>query len=89
MSESGKGCVICGGEEKDGELLVAAPCGRHWVCPDDITSFFERATQNESLFPPKCCGQMFMLQEYEDYIPFDTAWAYQVKEQGEYAILAK
>jgi hypothetical protein len=89
MSESGKGCVICGGEEKDGELLVAAPCSRHWVCPDDIISFFERATQNESLFPPKCCGQMFMLQEYEDYIPFDTAWAYQVKEQGEYAILAK
>ncbi|KAH5074864.1 hypothetical protein HBH95_138300 [Parastagonospora nodorum] len=89
MAETEKGCVICGGEEKDGELLIAAPCGQHWVCPDDISSFFERATQNESLFPPKCCGQMFMLQEYEEYVPFDIAWAYQVKEQGEYAILAK
>jgi hypothetical protein len=32
---------------------------------------------------------MFMLQEYEEYVPFDVAWAYQVKEQGEYVVLAK
>ncbi|KAH7361234.1 hypothetical protein BKA66DRAFT_444801 [Pyrenochaeta sp. MPI-SDFR-AT-0127] len=84
-----KSCVICGGDESEDELLLEAPCGRHWVCPDDVASYFERATTNESLFPPKCCGQMFLLHEYEDYIPFETAWAYQVKEQGEYAILAK
>jgi hypothetical protein len=84
-----KSCVICGSDETEGELLVAAPCHDHWVCPDDVSSFFERATENESLFPPKCCGQMFMLQEYEDYVPFEIAWAYQVKEQGEYAVLAK
>jgi hypothetical protein len=30
-----------------------------------------------------------MLNDYEDYVSFDVAWAYQVKEQGEYAILAK
>ena len=84
-----KSCLICGGDETEGELLVEAPCGRHWICADDISSFFERATANESLFPPKCCGQMFMLHEYEDYVSFETAWAYQVKEQGEYAILAK
>ncbi|KAF2036042.1 hypothetical protein EK21DRAFT_52351, partial [Setomelanomma holmii] len=84
-----KSCVICGGTENEGELLIAAPCQRHFVCPDDISSFFQRATDNESLFPPKCCGQMFMLAEYEDYVPFDVAWAYQVKEAGEYAVLAK
>ncbi|CAO2651208.1 Nn.00g095050.m01.CDS01 [Neocucurbitaria sp. VM-36] len=84
-----KSCLICGGDETEGDLLVEAPCGRHWVCADDISTFFEHATTNESLFPPKCCGQMFMLHEYEDYIPFETAWAYQVKEQGEYAILPK
>lgn len=88
-AEPSKSCVICGGEESDGELLRPAPCGRHLVCPDDIASFFERATDNESLFPPKCCGQMFMLSEYEDYVPFESSWAYQVKEAGEYAILAK
>ncbi|KAL5114843.1 hypothetical protein ACEQ8H_007272 [Pleosporales sp. CAS-2024a] len=89
MAEAEKACVICGGEEKDGELLVAAPCRRHWVCPDDVSSFFQRATSNESLFPPKCCGQMFILEDYEELVPFDISWAYQVKEQGEYSILIK
>jgi hypothetical protein len=84
-----KSCVICGSEESDGELLLDAPCGRHWICADDVGSFFENATNNESLFPPKCCGQMLMLEEFEDYMPFEVAWAYRVKEQGEYAILAK
>lgn len=84
-----KSCLICGGEEKNGELLIEAPCGRHWVCPDDIASFFQRATENESLFPPKCCNQIFFLGEYEDYVPFEIAWPYQVKEQGEYAVLPK
>ncbi|KAF1851888.1 uncharacterized protein K460DRAFT_270383 [Cucurbitaria berberidis CBS 394.84] len=84
-----KSCVICGGDESQGELLIDAPCGHHSVCVGDIPSFFERATENESLFPPKCCGQILMLQDYEDYVPFEIAWAYQAKEQGEYAILAK
>ncbi|KAH7090295.1 hypothetical protein FB567DRAFT_287853 [Paraphoma chrysanthemicola] len=89
MAENPKSCVICGGTESEGELLLAAPCGRHFVCHDDISSFFERATQDESLFPPQCCGQIFALEDYEDYVPFDISWAYQVKEQGEYAVLAK
>jgi hypothetical protein len=86
---STKECVICGSIESDGELLVAAPCRVHWVCADDVSAFFERATDSESLFPPKCCGQIFMLSEYEEYVPFDVAWQYQVKEQGEYSVLAK
>jgi hypothetical protein len=84
-----KSCVICGGEESAGEVLVEAPCRTHWVCTDDVASFFERATQNESLFPPKCCGQIFLLQDYEDHVPFEVSWPYQVKEHGEYATLAK
>ena len=48
-----KSCVICGGDEAGGDILLEAPCQRHWVCTDDIGSFFERATENESLYPPK------------------------------------
>ncbi|KAH6870304.1 hypothetical protein BKA58DRAFT_457741 [Alternaria rosae] len=84
-----KSCVICGTEESEGELLLEAPCGRHLVCADDIGSFFENATNNESLYPPQCCDVMFVLDDYEDYVPFEVAWAYQVKQQGEYTILAK
>jgi hypothetical protein len=84
-----KSCVICAGTEDEGEVLLAAPCGRHWVCKDDITSFFARATENESLFPPKCCNQIFLLHDYEESVDFDVAWDFQVKEQGEYSVLAK
>lgn len=89
MSTVPKSCVICGGEESEGEVLIDAPCGQHSVCPDDVASFFERATQNESLFPPKCCKQIFILEQYEEHVPFEISWAYRVKEQGEYATLAK
>ena len=81
--------MICGGNEASGETLLQAPCQRHWVCTDDVGSFFERATENESLYPPKCCGQMFLLDLYEAYIPFEVQWAYKMKEQGEYSVLAK
>ncbi|KAJ4381375.1 hypothetical protein N0V86_003724 [Didymella sp. IMI 355093] len=84
-----KTCVICGGDEADGNELLEAPCQRHWVCIDDVGSFFERATENESLYPPKCCGQIFLLDLYEAYVPFDVQWAFQMKEQGEYSVLAK
>jgi hypothetical protein len=40
---STKSCVICGGAESEGELLVAAPCRSHWVCPDDVSAFFVSA----------------------------------------------
>ncbi|KAA8618715.1 RING finger domain-containing protein [Pyrenophora tritici-repentis] len=84
-----KSCMLCGSEESEVDLLLSVPCGRHWICSDDVASFFEHATNNESLFPPKCCGQILLLEDYEDHVPFDVAWAYQKKEQGEYAILAK
>jgi hypothetical protein len=84
-----KACVICGGEESSGEQLVEAPCQRHWVCTDDVASFFERATESESLYPPKCCGQIFLLDLYEAHVPFEVQWAFQMKEVGEYSILAK
>jgi hypothetical protein len=84
-----KSCVICGGTADEGELLLDAPCGQHHVCPDCVPSYFEKATNNESLFPPTCCEQIFMLEEYEEYVPFEVAWGYQVKQAGEYSVLAK
>lgn len=84
-----KDCVICGDNGSNGQELIRAPCHRHWVCTDDVGSFFERATENESLYPPKCCGQILLLATYEAYVDFDVKWAYQLKEQGEYSVLAK
>lgn len=84
-----KECVICGTAESEEDLLIEAPCERHWVCVDDIAAYFENATHNESQYPPQCCRQPFTLDVYEEYLPFEVAWAFQVKEQGEYSVLAK
>ncbi|UPX16119.1 uncharacterized protein EKO05_0006540 [Ascochyta rabiei] len=84
-----KACIICGSGEASGEKLVPAPCQHHWVCIDDVGSFFQRATENESLYPPKCCGQIFLLDMYDTFVPFDVQWAYQLKVQGEYSVMAK
>lgn len=84
-----KTCIICAGDESGDETLLKAPCERHWVCTDDVSSYFERATESESLYPPKCCGQIFLLDRYEDFVPFEVQWAFQLKEQGEYSVLAK
>lgn len=84
-----KSCVICGSDESEDVTLIEAPCNNHFVCTDDIVSFFENAINNESLFPPQCCDQIFMLGEYEDHIPFEVLWKYRVKQDGEYTVPAK
>lgn len=82
-------CMICRSDESKGDPFIKAPCGEHFVCANDIASFFEYAINDESLYPPKCCNQIFLLDEYKDHIPADIASAYHSKEQGEYSILAK
>jgi hypothetical protein len=89
VTNMAKTCVICGDDEAGGEQLLEAPCQRHWVCTGDVASFFKRATESEGLYPPKCCGQIFLLDLYESYVPFDVQWAFQMKEMGEYSVLAK
>jgi hypothetical protein len=89
MATPEKSCVICGGTEDEGEVLVSTPCRRHWVCPDDIADFFKRATDNESLYPPKCCDQVFMIDEYDSHVPFEISWPFRIQQSGEYAILAR
>lgn len=85
--ETIKSCIVCGNQ--GGAELLKAPCGQHFVCAADIASYFKHATNDESLFPPRCCNQVFLLQEYEYHVPAEIALAYRMKEQGEYAILAK
>jgi hypothetical protein len=81
-------CVICQ-DESNKTILVQAPCRRHWVCEADVAGYFECAVQSESMFPPKCCNQEFLLEEFARYVPLDISQAYQKKAQGEYAVLAK
>ena len=84
-----KTCVICGDEEKAESPLHRNPCGRHYACNDDLQDFFRNAIKDESLYPPDCCREPFLLMDYEDVLPFDLLFEYQSKEQGEYAVQKK
>ncbi|KAF2458561.1 hypothetical protein BDY21DRAFT_283388 [Lineolata rhizophorae] len=47
-------CVGC--QEPATEHSIQVSC-QHKFCPECITDFFDAATKDESLFPPKCCGK--------------------------------
>ncbi|KAJ4297928.1 hypothetical protein N0V90_005827 [Kalmusia sp. IMI 367209] len=82
-------CVICGEAQSEETQLLELPCFNHWVCKDDIASFFENATSNESLFPPACCDEPVLLDRFVEHVPEDVQLAFLFKEQGEYTILPK
>ena len=59
-----KNCVVCGYEEEKLGIMTA-PCG-HTYCGECINKLFDRAAEDESNFPPKCCGEIITLE--------DTKW---------------
>lgn len=72
--------------------LLQLTCGSHAVCPpsddsDCLASFFRQATNEERLYPARCCDAVLFLDDYAD-LPFDLVWAYQIKER-EYSVPAK
>ncbi|CBX93070.1 hypothetical protein IAQ61_008796, partial [Plenodomus lingam] len=81
-------CVICEDAESFDCKLALAPCGRHWICSNDLTAFYILATRDESQYPPKCCGHVFHIKDYEHCVEHDTAEAFTEKE-AEYKVLAR
>ncbi|KAF2792460.1 hypothetical protein K505DRAFT_278765 [Melanomma pulvis-pyrius CBS 109.77] len=81
-------CIICGDDNTTSPLFTA-PCGNHYVCSDDLESFFRNAIKDESLYPPQCCSEPFLLEVFGEALPFELFWDYQVKERGEYSVQKK
>jgi hypothetical protein len=81
-------CLVCGDTEIDTDLIWA-PCDRHVLCEPDLNSWFERATNNESLFPPNCCGWEFTPSEYGYYLDPEVLRAYRAKANGEFSVLPR
>jgi hypothetical protein len=48
-------CTVCA-EDFDIAGLITVPCG-HNYCVECLRLHFETATQDEALFPPRCCDQ--------------------------------
>ena len=59
-----KNCEVCGYEEEELGIMTA-PCG-HTYCGECVNKLFDRAAEDESNFPPRCCGETITLE--------DTKW---------------
>ena len=47
-------CVVCHGRKESN--IIQVPCGDNY-CDACLSQLFEMATKDESLHPPRCCGQ--------------------------------
>jgi hypothetical protein len=64
-SGTGHHCVIC--RDPIFDVEVRAPCG-HFYDIDCITDLFQSATRDETLYPPRCCGQNIRLSQVQPHL---------------------
>lgn len=58
-------CTFC--REQTNGTVVRAPCGHFWDT-DCLADLFRAATTDESLFPPRCCQQPFILKDVQHHL---------------------
>lgn len=84
-------CLVCGDQEGETTLLELG-CRNHHVCmnPDSqcLGATFSNAISNEQSYPVKCCNDVLLIDDYQEFIPdlipFDVYMTFKEKEQ-EYA----
>lgn len=59
-------CVVCQ-ETVASEELMRAECDDHY-CKKCVNELFRYATTDESLFPPRCCGQEILISSAEPFL---------------------
>ncbi|KAF4957993.1 hypothetical protein FGADI_2823 [Fusarium gaditjirri] len=64
-----KECLYCSEEFPENEVFEA-PCS-HRMCQPCLIRSVQTAIKDESLFPPKCCGQAIPLDTTNTFIPED------------------
>ncbi|KAI0786014.1 hypothetical protein C8Q75DRAFT_773761 [Abortiporus biennis] len=69
-------CIICG-DKIDG-VEIRAPCG-HFYGLDCLTDLFRSTINDESLFPPRCCQQPFVLDDVRQHLGHKLASTFERK----------
>lgn len=79
-SASGKRqCVACMTDFPQSET-VRCPCS-HGYCRTCLTRLFESTINDESLFPPRCCGKTIPIGPNQKFLPQKLVGEYKAKEQ--------
>ncbi|KAH9950515.1 hypothetical protein B0H21DRAFT_538336 [Amylocystis lapponica] len=71
-------CVICTDTIKGPE--IRAPCG-HYYDQACLIDLFRSATTDESLFPPRCCQQPFILADIRRYLSVELSHSFERKSK--------
>ncbi|KFY00532.1 hypothetical protein O988_03272 [Pseudogymnoascus sp. VKM F-3808] len=79
-------CEACG-DETDFVDIGPVPC-RHEYCRDCLQSLFKAAITDESLFPPRCCGQQIPLDKVRIFLTSELAQAF-IEKKIEFETLNK
>jgi hypothetical protein len=58
--------------------LFQAPCG-HFYCRQCLRDLTEAAIRDEGLFPLRCCGQKFIVEQFLQHLPAQVASAFRTK----------
>lgn len=71
-------CISC--QERFDFINVArCPCS-HEYCRDCLSGLFQAATTDESLFPPRCCGQRIPLDVNRIFLPVKLVGEFNAKK---------
>ncbi|KAI7219520.1 hypothetical protein KC333_g2901 [Hortaea werneckii] len=70
-------CIACM-EMVSRQNLAKVPCG-HTYCHGCVSKFFTNAMTDESLFPPRCCGEPLLLEAMAPFLGKDLASRFSAK----------
>jgi hypothetical protein len=71
-------CIGCGDERSPSDV-ARCPCS-HAYCRECLTSLFKASLSDETLFPPRCCGQPIPLDSCRVHLPPNLAGEFQAKK---------
>ncbi len=70
-------CVACGDRKLECDLMLAT-CGDHY-CKVCVSTLFDHATRDESLYPPRCCREPIPLSIARQYLDEDLVNRFEQK----------
>lgn len=60
-------CVSCQ-DEHDADHSYRVPC-QHYYCDDCLQTLFSNATNDETLYPPRCCRKVIPFEDVRTFLP--------------------
>ena len=71
-------CISCFDNFRATEVVLMSCKEHHW-CKDCILAYFQRALEDVSIFPPRCCNERIKLRDVSTFLPVGIQKVYSDK----------